>query len=207
MNPSARSVSIFVLMLSFLGAAALFLPFTSEVSPWDVVRGAPDLDEYILFAAPLFLVIPTVAWELRKLVARRLKSGEIAAAYVLAVAAMLPVFDSAIFVVQGAGLDEIAVVLAIAVSMALAVENVLLLMRNRRAGQLREATAEAFLLGGYLPNATLCLILWYPRGLFSGWDPGAYIVAVVCVGYVTAIVLLSRKQPAGTSDTQSASEH
>lgn len=78
----------------------------------------------------------------------------------------------------------------------LLIANVLLILRNRWARLSREARAEAFLLGGYLPNAILCLVMFYPQEqLFSsGLQVGAYLIAIVSTGYVVSIVLALRTE-------------
>ena len=198
----ARSVSIVVLLVSLLGVAALFLPLTTASfvfskfpSAWDVVKVFSG--EFILIMAPLFLVVPIVAWEVRRLVADQLKTGEVAAAYGISTAAMLPVLGVLTAIVNENDAFSQVLIFVLAFCVALVGANLLLLIRNRRAGLSREATAEAFLLGGYLPNAILSLAIGLLVGGLSELYVGAYLIAVVCIGYVAAIVLLSREKPAG----------
>lgn len=192
MKPTARSRRIFVLLLSLLGTAALFLPFTSGVSPWEAVY-KDFLGRFFLLGAPFFLSILILAWQARRLVVDRTSTAEIAVAYALSMVAMLSVlgFVTWLLTVKDSP-GKPNEIISIALCIALAGANMLLLVRNRRARLSREATAETFLLGGYLPNAIFCLVMWYPQEIFSGWEIGAYMIAVVCVGYVVAIVLALR---------------
>lgn len=75
--------------------------------------------------------------------------------------------------------------------------NVLLLMRNLRKRVPREVAAEAFLLGGYIPNTALNLITLWPRiPLFPGPIPlllsyDSFLLAA-SVAYLLTIILLLR---------------
>lgn len=91
MKPTARSVAVFVLLLSLLGTAALSLPFTtasflfSELgSPWDIVRRVDN--DFVVLVGQLLLVVPILVWKVRRLVADHLTTGEIIAAYGVATA-------------------------------------------------------------------------------------------------------------------------
>jgi hypothetical protein len=53
-------------------------------------------------------------------------------------------------------------------------------------------TTGVFLVGAYLPNAACSLVFFFPSGLFTGWDIGAYVVLATCIGYVLRIVSLMR---------------
>ena len=48
-------------------------------------------------------------------------------------------------------------------------------------------------MGAYLPNASLCLILFFPDGLFSGWDAGAYLVLAAALVYAAGAAAASIK--------------
>lgn len=77
---------IFVLLLSLLGTAALFLPFTYGVSPWDAVREPwrtlkGEFYWGFLLGAPFFLSVPILGWQVRRLFVERLSIAEIAVAY------------------------------------------------------------------------------------------------------------------------------
>jgi hypothetical protein len=194
---------IFVLLLSLVGTAALFLPFTSGVSPWYAVTNDKFLGGTFLLGAPFFLSILILIWQARRLIVDRVTTGEIVLAYLLATAAMLPIARLlGMATIDLATIDHSVrepegMALFIAVWLLL-LANMLQLLRNLRPTLSREAATEAFLLGAYLPNAVFCLIAFYPRRFFSGWQIGAYLVATVSLGYLAAIVLLSRQKPTGT---------
>jgi cation transport ATPase len=200
---------VFVLLFSLVGTAALFLPFSSGVSPFDVVAGQLLKGDFfgkwflLHLAIPFFLSIPILIWQARRLFVDHVTKGEIATAYALSTAPMLSTavslgIQTFYLVWEPSKSGNGYMITALVVSWLLLIANVLLLMRNRRARLSREATAEVFLLGGYLPNAIFCLVAFYPEGWFSGWGIGAYLIAVVSIGYLAAIVLLSRHKPAGT---------
>lgn len=97
MTLTNRFRSIFVLLLSLLGTAALFLSFAGDVSPWKASRGLwgwwgpPSWTgwEVAMLGIPFLLSIPILIWQARRLIVDRLTIGEIAAAYVVSTAAML----------------------------------------------------------------------------------------------------------------------
>lgn len=182
--------TVFVLLASLVGTAALFLPFTYGVSPWMALRSWSVLT---LLGAPLILALPILASQVRKFLPRQLSAFEITVAYVLSAAAMISVLAYTALLVLNKGVVEALV--AIASCWMLAVANIVLLWRNFAKRATREATAEAFLLGGYLPTAVFCLLAF-------GWNGklqiGAYLIAAVSLGYLAAIVLLSRETPGGT---------
>ena len=196
-----RSRRVFVLLLAAIGTAALFFPFAANVSPWDAaVREISDTRRWwqlpvLLLVAPFFLSIPILAWQIRGWVAGRLSRTEIAAFHFLSTAAMTATMLSMLAIV----FDELKVRgeaelfgplgAAVAACAAATLANALLLVRNRRAAGSPEAAAEAFLLGGYLPNGVFCLILCFNEGL----QVGAYMILAVSIGYAAAIVLLSIK--------------
>ena len=67
--------------------------------------------------------------------------------------------------------------------------NTLLLRHNLKAAAPTEVTAGVFLLGGYLPGATLLLVV---LSFEFGCDIGAYVVLAACIGYVLRIISLMR---------------
>lgn len=204
MQRTDRLRMVFVLLLSLIGTAALFLPFTSDTSPLRALVAAVTPGAFpfrlIFLAVPFFLSIAILAYQARSLMVDRIPDAEIAIAYALSIVAMLSVLG---FIAPLAFADYVISrheTISIVVAIAFVGTNLLVLLRNRRAELPRDATAEAFLLGGYLPNSAFCLAAFYPDGLFSGWNIGAYLIAVVSLGYLAAIVLLSRRRPNGTSD-------
>ncbi len=190
----ARRERVAALVLALPGVVALFLPFTVGVSPLIAVVKLDFSSPFMLLAAPAFLAVPIAAWQARRCAGGRLSVIEIGLAYSLATAAML-----AVLVDTGIGLSESSLpelglsgLALLAGCWGFAGANVLLLARNLVRRVPNEVTAEVFLLGGYLPNAVFCLIGFFPRGWFSGWDVGAYVVLIACVAYLLTIIFLLR---------------
>lgn len=197
--------TVFVLLLSLVGTAALFLPGAYDGSPWLVLTRCPSLFLpcwFALFTAPFFLVVPIVAWQMRKLLANQLSAIELTAAYVLSAAATLSVLAFTVIPLIEAKTSLSAWLLFASPPWIMATANFLLLWRNLKNRVGREATAESFLLGGYLPNAFFCVISF---GLERKLQVGGYLIALVSLGYLAAIGLLSRRKPTGTPDPSAVS--
>jgi len=195
-------------LLSFwpdvLGIVALVLPFTAGVRPLILLgAGAPCLfggcgtsDIIIwLWALGLAHAIPIAVWQLTRTLRGRLtKSGQ-ALAYALSTAAMLiPIFTLARSFLLGylPNEDQLLTVFVVVSVCTFVSANALLLRRNCKKGAPSEVSAGTFLVGGYLPHATLLLIGFFSPGPFSRWDVGAYFVFAACVGYVLRIISLMR---------------
>lgn len=170
------------LLLAVPGVMALFLPFTSGVSPYEGVRFSGSFFNLALLAAPAFLAVPIAVWHARRLYSNRLSAFEVALAYTLSAAAMVSVLTAIVLslpkILSSWGL------LAIALCLGLGGANALLLVGNLRRRLPREAAAEVFLLGGYLPTAVFCLVA-------LGLDEiGSYVVLTACIAYLVTIILL-----------------
>lgn len=197
----ARWQRVVVLVLSLCGTAALFLPFTAGFSPLDAAadavmpRALPFA--YLFLVLPLLLPIPAGAWQIRKLATGNVSPIQIAAAYMASTGALLSVswFVGLAVVTEEAFPQSLNQLSSTVMCIALVGINLVMLVRNRQFGESREATAETFLLGGYLPTSVFCLVMWYPREIFSGWEVGAYVIAVVTIGYATAMVVLWWRMP------------
>lgn len=193
-----KPARIAALLLALPGVVALFLPFTQDTSPLDEILSFGQFFNFSQLAAPAFLAIPIVAWQTRRLFVQRLSVSEITAAYVLSTGAIVSVLAFTVLLLK----DEPDMpgfgAAAIGLCWALVVANALVLMRNLAKGVTREAAAEVFLLGGYLPNAVFCLIL-FGRGQWSRLEIGALFVLIACVGYVASIVLALRSEDARRS--------
>jgi hypothetical protein len=203
-----------------LGVIALALPFTASISPLEALRLGADLWAKMLAGSAL-LSIPIAAWQLRGLSASTRSPLEIALAYVLSSAAMLPALAMSAQTAWGWwGEPEEAIGCAgLVACWGLAACSGALLVRNIRHRVVSQATAEMFLLGGYLPNAVFALLLFFPfyggpgkdpdrlrhLFIFSGWDVGAYVVLATCITFVVKIVVLL-KPPESFPPQQGAAE-
>ena len=210
MKPTARSRRIFVLLLSLLGTAALFLPF-AEIGTffrghiiWPLKFMIEDpalIAESPLFAilcASFFLVIPIFVLQTRRLIVDRLSTTEIVAAYLLGTLAMVSVLGFWAFYAPPLREWSAAMVTSMAVCVATIIGNLLLLIHNRSAGVTPDASAESFLLGAYISYTIPWFTVVYTVSIGSLWESlrlGGYLSAVVCIGYVVAILLLSREKP------------
>jgi hypothetical protein len=178
------------LLLALPGLAVPFLPFCDNRSPLQVLNEG----SLALLGGPFFLAIPIVIWQARKLIGRRVSSIEIVAAYVLSVGAMLSgVVSAGLSMVDLKpsnfdGLKDVLIGMAILGSpFIFGLANVLLLARNIARRVSREFRAEIFLLGGYVPNAVFCLLM-FGTGFFH-LDIGGKVAVVACIAYMITIVL------------------
>lgn len=200
---------IIVLMLSLIGTAALFQPFAvigtffkdSIIWPLKSMMEHPAfIAQFPLFAilgASFFLVIPIFVLQTRRLMVDRLSTTEIVAAYLLGTLAMVSVLGLWVFYVPPTRQWPVAMVISMAMCVATIVGNLLLLIRNRSAKVSPDASAEAFLLGAYISYTIPWFTVVNTVSIGSLWESlglGGYLSAVVCVGYVAAIVLLSREK-------------
>lgn len=220
-----RRSTLFGLAGAVLGMIALALPFTGDlfegVSPIWVLWHDGDFWAQMLSGSAL-LSIPIVVWQLRGLSSSKPWPFEIALAYVLSSAAMLPVLAlSTQFARNSWGQPEQAIFCAgLVACWGLATCSGILLVRNIRHRVVSHVTAEVFLLGGYFPNAVYALVLFYPfyggpendpdslrhLFIFSGWSVGAYVVLVACVTFVLRIVALLKSPESYPSQPSAAVE-
>ena len=170
------------LLLAVPGVMALFLPFTNGVSPYGGVHFSGSFFNVALLAAPAFLAVPIAVWQARRLFSSRLSAFEVALAYTLPAAAMVSVLTAIV-------LEPKPAWLAVPLCLGLGGANALLLVRNLRRRLPREATAEVFLLGGYLPTAVFWLVMIGFDPVF-GLELGGYVVLTACIAYLVTIILL-----------------
>jgi hypothetical protein len=195
---------VFGLAAGTFGIAALFLPFTSGISPLDALQLSFDLegDGFFLFsiAAPTLLALPIAVWQVRRVLARAPCRLEIALAYGLSTLAMLPVVTTSALMLFGAGPGlQATSVAALVVEWCAVVANLVLLAKNRRSRRLSPGSvAEVYLLLGYVPNALYGLVFFsYWSLVFSprwAWDTGAWWVLASSLACVAQTVLLMRRQ-------------
>jgi hypothetical protein len=194
----ARPYRIATLLCAMPGLAALFMPFLADglfgggSSPLNaLLSGANDkwlssagslAIPFYWFAGAGFLAIPIAIWELRSLQAAKRSSLEIALAYILSAAAM----SSVVRATPAIWKTHNVIFSVLGPSWALLFGNFVLLASARFTTVTREQRAELFLIGGYLPNAALCLTEFSGYGL----GPGGVMVIVACIAYVVAMISL-----------------
>ncbi len=181
----ARRERVAALVLALPGVVAPFLSFTYHISPLKTIVEFGSGRLWVL-GAPFFLAMPIAAWQVRRCAVGRLSPIEIALAYFFATAAMLPVLVGTAIALSDSELPPLVLVVLAGLGGVVGA-NVLLLVRNLVRRVPNQVTAEVFLLGGYMPNAVLCLL-----GLAHDWNVGAYVVLIACIAYLLTIILRLR---------------
>lgn len=201
---SAQPGRIAALLLALPGLVAPFLSFTYFVSPMDTIRLAwfsRGDEAWILWilgvlGAPFFLSIPIATWQARRLFGGRLSAREVAAAYVLSIAAMISTLPFASSILLDAKAFSASGVLAPIIFWALFIlANVALLWHTRAKHMASETSAEVFLLGAYLPNAVFCLIGFGGNDSWAFLQIGAWVALIASLGYLISIALTLRTEP------------
>lgn len=185
------------LLLSLPGVVALFLPFMAIPTmfgmwyPRLVGFIKPNFKWDIVLLAPLFLPIPIVAWQVRRLLVPRIGVSEVVFAYaVSAVAMLLTLIDTVLLLInyKEAGL-------AIVMCWLLMGGNVWLLARNLKLHIDRGLVAEVLLMGSYISAAIIPIVVELLEG-FRYTLSGLWLTAMACIAYVFLIVrLLRRSRP------------
>ncbi len=190
-NQLTRS-RIMAVIFALPGVVGLFLPFDCCTSP---LEGLFKYNFGVrLIAAPAFLAIPILLWQMRRLFVQRLFRFEIAAAYVLAASTMISVITFIVLdLIRESVPEGLDFWVATGTCILLVFANLILLRRNMINGTSREKTAEVFMLGSYMPNMVFCLIVF---GWFGNLGIGAYTLIIACIGYASSIFLaLSEEKP------------
>jgi hypothetical protein len=189
------------LLLSVPGILVIFLPFTEffgPVTPLEHLREVVGIGQPLFFtwalAAGSLLAIPIALWHVRSLIGAGSSVFEQALALVLSTAAMSSVIWAVLeHLVRWSNLAEALLWLAIPILLALI--NVAWLARSLVKKQPFRAAAERFLVLGYLPNATLALLI-FNEALRSG----AAMAGIACACYLAMVVLLSADRMPGRED-------
>jgi len=175
-----RNIHLLLTMSGIAGIAAVYLPFTYDISP---MIAAPT--ELWVLALPFFLSIPVFAASIRWILSGSLSLPERIVAYALSAAstgATLSLFwpDSD----PGFDSDEW---IAMAIPIVVLLSGVFLLIRDRRARRLGSFRPVMTLQVAYLANAILCLYAYFEDG---GWQMGAYCVLLTVIAYIVQIRLV-----------------
>lgn len=196
-NPRSR-FSLGVAIVGLAGVAALFLPFAYDVSPLTAV-GTMFSDDYFLnrlwpLGVPFLLAMLITVGTFRWVVAGRFSRAERLVAYLAALVAACCLLS--LYFAYGSGdaqgapsgfLDWFMVALPWVGSAA----GAYLLRRNSRSGVPDAANAIAAMQIVYVIVAVICLVAYAS----SGWQIGAYLVAVTTAVYLTHIVAVSVAAP------------
>ena len=187
-------------LLSFwpdvLGVGALVLPFAGGISPLKyLLIGFTTVWEIWLLAVALLLSIHIAIWQALRVLRGIPTKTERVLAYALSLGSILwPIVLTVLWVADMLSGGEpsndhflLEVLLSVSLS-ALIAANALLLRHNLKRATPTEVSAGVYLVGGYLPNATMCLVI-FSQGWYS-WNVGAYVVLAACIGYVLRIINL-----------------
>ena len=190
-GPFSRVASV---LIAFAAAASVFLPFTFATSPWEVVSeygASRRIDNDLLLIAVPFLLGPVAAaWHVRQLirpVASRLESVALHGLGAGGCLTTLFVWGRALVTDTPTRMEA----LVLTVAPVIAALGAILVMRLRRRGWHRHATAVS-LHTGYTTNATMLLILMASPDHAGWW---ATLVAVLgMVGQAALTLLRSYRQ-------------
>lgn len=186
-------MSKYFLILGIPSIVLLFLPYTSNVSPWTAISSS-DLwswGPYWLLGLPFFLSIPILIAQTRMLLRKPFPKGERATYRLLAYAALTA--GAALlgrgFWTGGYSTDGLLGGLEWGIPCAAALWIMILSARKLNP----EEAATTALRAAWLPNAILCAIAFRTKGIFGGWEIGAYLAAFTICLYVAQITLSMRK--------------
>ena len=83
-------IQLALLVAGLAGVVAVFLPFTSDVSPWDKIYGRPRND-FRQFGLPFVLALPITIASVRVLASNSMSRVERTLAYIMGVSAVIVV--------------------------------------------------------------------------------------------------------------------
>ena len=193
---------ILPLLLSIPGVVALFLPFIAI--PMIFGMWYPPLVELLVasakpmfglgtaFFAPLFLSIPILIWQARRLLVPRVRASEVVLAYTLSGAAMLLTLIGTVVLLNEYKKSPLEAWVVIVPCWLLLGGNISLLARNLKLHIDRGLSAEVLLMGSYIAAAIISVISELLEGLrysLVGW----WLTVIACISYVFLIVRLLRK--------------
>ncbi len=184
-----RSIGPLLLTVSgTAGIAALFLPFTWDISPTEAVV----LRELFLLAIPSFLSVLVSAAYVRWMISGLLSRTERAIAYV---ASSMMAFSTLYFIISDWLMSkgwpdpfDVRGWLIVVIPVLTLLSGVYFVIKKLRNKGSKEVSAIMAMQIAYLSNALLCLILF-----FGDWEIGAYFVVVTSIVYQLQIVLALMK--------------
>jgi hypothetical protein len=180
-------MQLLLLILGIPAVVLLFLPYTSNTSPWTAISGSMEYGVALL-GWPFFLAIVICIVQVR-LFLNKSFSGTERTIYRLLACAALAV--GLVFIwAEGFTKETIGWDLTFGIPFLVAV---LLIVFTARLSP--EKAAIVALKAAWLPNAIMCGINFWPRSFFSGWEIGAYLAAFTIILYSVEITLfLTRKE-------------
>ncbi len=181
------------LMLCIPAVALLFLPYTSNTSPWDAVRGFRDSfagPQIALMGGPFFVAVLIFIVRMQICMKKTLPKTERIIFRIFAFAALA----CGLVIVTLAGresriADFISILLTFGIPFLAAV---FLMYRARRLSPDRSILIA--LMAAWIPNAIMCGIAFWGGDLFTnGWQVGAYMSAFTIFLYGAEIALEIRR--------------
>ncbi len=173
----------------------LFLPYTSDTSPWDAVFGTGLGTDIALLGGPFFLAVPILVAEAQIVLKKSLPKTERAVCRILAYAALACGLVVMLETIRDSSFDKssIRALLAFSIPLVLAVISIFLARRLDA-----EKGAVTAMKAAWLPNAILCGIAFWAEG---GWQIGAYLAALTIILYAVeiALFLIKREHWSGLS--------
>jgi hypothetical protein len=175
---------LYTLIGVVVGTGAIFLSFTFDTSPADVLFFGSEV-EFWPIASPFLLAIPISVASLRWLLAGRLSRLEWTTAYALGlVLAGATLFFLGLLLVDGPRLSAQEWLLTLS-PLGILGAGVGIVSTNWRAGIPHALNGILAMQVAYLANTSLCLI-----GFFPGWEIGAYFALVTALLYLAQIVVV-----------------
>jgi hypothetical protein len=186
-----RNTHLVLTVPGMSGVAALFLPFTSDISPMDAAFD----DALWKLALPFFLSIPILAASIRWSFSGSMSLAERAVACTVALAATAATLSFLWSATDWTG--DIEQWLYTSIPVATLVLGAFLLFGDSRPDASRSLWPVMALQVAYLANALFCLAVFAGDDLFD-LQVGAYCVLIAVIAYFLQIVLAltpSRSRP------------
>jgi hypothetical protein len=180
-----RSIHLLLTVVGAAGIAAVYLPFTWDVSPMMAMR-----EEMLwMLAWPFFLPIAIAAASARWLISRSLSKPEAAIAYIASgsAAGIMLAFIGRFLFEDNGGPVRSADWLAVSMTIVILVLGTCLLITTWRTLKRPDFRPLLALQVAYVGNAAFCLIEFLD---FPGWQAGAYVVLVTVIAYLLQIILV-----------------
>lgn len=174
-----------------MGIATIFLSFTHDVSPWDVIANAVadpggDWVLLLLLAGPFVLAIPIAATSLLARRVGRFPRPMWVAGYGLSmVAALGTLYVIGLLISEGPPSIQESIVWIL--PLGTLVVGAGIVIRNARWGIAHPQNTVVAMQFAYAANAALCLMAFRSEG----WENGAYLTLVTLIWYVAHMAFVS----------------
>ncbi len=174
------------LILGIPAIVLLFLPYTTDTSPWAAVCGWSDfwLGPWIVFLGlPFFLSVLVFVVEAQLFLKKSMSKTERIVCHIFAYTALACGLLPLTLVIWDNGFDEGMILLFLICGIPFLIA-ISLMFLTRRLGP--DKAALVAMRAAWLPNAITCGILFWTEG----WEIGAYLAAFTTALYSAEITLL-----------------